>query len=208
MECWLKSSREEQSWGQQAAETDNNQGPGTSFTIISSSSSSSHVQSPASPPDPDSLGSGVVDLTLWPPGECSLGLGYNLGFIRQEALSQAALCLIILGSSLFTGHSPEQTHQHSILLTPSQAYDQYLQLTTLFIQIHLNCPDRRWLEVKIYFNIQDLQAICRFLFLVLLRRPSSFYTQIKKNMYSVKGSAINTKIVKKAITYSVKTFEI
>lgn len=73
-----------------------------------------------SSPDPDSLGSGVVDLTLWPPGECSLGLGYNLGFIRQEALSQAALSLIILGSSLFTGHSTEQTHRHSILLTLSQ----------------------------------------------------------------------------------------
>ncbi len=82
-----------------------------------------------SSPDPDSLGSGVVDLTLWPPGECSLGLGYNLGFIRQEARSQAALCLIIPGSSLFTGHSPEQMHQHSILLTPSQSNNQYLQLT-------------------------------------------------------------------------------
>lgn len=95
-----------------------------------------------SSPDPDSLGSGVVDLTLWLPGECSLGLGYNLGFIRQEALSQAALCLIIPGSSLFTGHHPEQTHQRSILLTPSQSHNQYRQLTTLFIQTHLNCPEQ------------------------------------------------------------------
>lgn len=99
-----------------------------------------------SSPDPDSLGSGVVDLTLWPPGECSLGPGYNLGFIRQEALSQAALCLIILGSSLFAGHSPEQTHQHSILVIPPQSHNQYLQLTTLFIQIHLNYPERKMMK--------------------------------------------------------------
>lgn len=51
MECWLKSSREEQGWGQQAA--DNNQVPGTSFSIIIIiliRGSSSRVQSPASPP--------------------------------------------------------------------------------------------------------------------------------------------------------------
>lgn len=96
-----------------------------------------------SSPDPDTLGSGVVDLTLWPPGECSLGLGYNLGFIRQEALSQAALCLIIFWFSMFTGHSPEQTSQHSILLTPSLSSNQYLQLTTLFSKYILTAPSRR-----------------------------------------------------------------
>lgn len=55
MECWLKSSREEQGWGQQAADTDNNQVPGTSPAIISS-----HVQSPASPP--------LQTQTLWGQG--------------------------------------------------------------------------------------------------------------------------------------------
>lgn len=70
MECWLKSRREKQGWGQQAAETDNNQVPGTSFAIIIIivviSSSSSHVQSPASPLQTQTLwGQG---LWTWPCG--------------------------------------------------------------------------------------------------------------------------------------------
>lgn len=54
----------------------------------------------------------------WPcgsPGGCSLGLGYNLGFMQQEAPSQAALCLI---SCLCERGTAQRQHQHSILLTP------------------------------------------------------------------------------------------
>jgi len=45
MECWLKSSREEQGWGQQAAETDNKQVHGTSLTISSMFSLLHHLLS-------------------------------------------------------------------------------------------------------------------------------------------------------------------
>ena len=79
MECWLKSSREEQGWGQQAAETDNNQVPALPLAI---SIISSHVQPPClnllSRPRLSGVRGRGLD-PLWPPGECSLGLGYNLG---------------------------------------------------------------------------------------------------------------------------------
>lgn len=52
------------------------------------------------------------------PGGCSLGLGCNLGFIRQKAPARPALCFIIPESSVSTAQCPDQTHQHSILLTP------------------------------------------------------------------------------------------
>lgn len=64
--------------------------------------------------EPDSLGSGAVDLTLWPSGERSLGLGDNLGFIQLEAVSPVALCLIIMvWSALF-----RPLHEELSLLTP------------------------------------------------------------------------------------------
>lgn len=63
MECWLKSSREERGWGQQTA--DNNQVPGTSSSIIIISSS--HVQSPVSPPLQTQTLWGQRSWT-WPPG--------------------------------------------------------------------------------------------------------------------------------------------
>lgn len=83
------------------------------------------MRSAASPPlQTQTLwGQGAVDLTLWPPGECSLGLGNNLGFIQQEAQSQAALSLIMVRSSLFYPEREALTE-----LTPSQSHNLYLQL--------------------------------------------------------------------------------
>lgn len=119
---WLKSSGEERGRGRRRL---------TTSTVIGGSRGHVRASRLASSPDPDSLGSKVVDLTLPPrsqppsflpssplPGGCSLGLGCNLGFIRQKAAAQAALCFIIPQSSVLTAQCPDETHQHSILLTP------------------------------------------------------------------------------------------
>ncbi len=163
MECWLKSSREEQGWGQQAAETDNNQVPGTSFTIIiiSSSSSSSHVQSPVSPP--------LQTQTLWGQGSWTWPCG------PQENVHLAWGIIW----DLFGRRPCLRQHYASLSLDPpcSQGTAQSRRINTPFY-LHLHNPtintsnwqhysfkyiltalNRRWLQMKIYFNIQ---AICRF----------------------------------------------
>lgn len=137
MECWLKSSREEQGRGQQAAETDNNQVPGTSPAIISRS----HVQPPASPPPQAQTLRGQRCWT-WPYGprenvHLVWGVIWDLFSSRPRLRQNYAS----LSSSPLCSH--DTVHQHPSLLTPSQCYNQYLQMTTLFSQTHLHCTEQK-----------------------------------------------------------------
>lgn len=112
MERWLKSGWEEHWRGQRAAGTDSER-VGSGYFLPEHHHCGVHA--PVSE-RPDELGSGAVDLTLWPSGERSLGLGNNLGFIQQEAVSPPALCLIIIvWPSVF-----RPQHKELSLLTPSK----------------------------------------------------------------------------------------
>lgn len=110
MEGRLKSSSEEQGRGRRAAAADNKL----------QHSGSSHVQPPLPRPRlPGVRGCelDLVSLSIPPlPGGCSLGLGYNLGFIWQKAPAQAALCFIMPEPSVFTAQCPDASALH--LLTP------------------------------------------------------------------------------------------
>ena len=124
MECWLKSSREEQGWGQQAAETDNDQVPGTSLSIINiSNSSSSHVQSPASPP--------LQTQTLWGQGSWTWPCG------PQENVH--LVCGIIW--DLFGRRSCLRQHYASLSSVPlcSRGRAQSRHINTPFY-LHLQTP--------------------------------------------------------------------
>lgn len=132
MECWLKSSREEQGWGQQAAETDNNQVPGTSLAIISRS----HVQPPDSPP-PQTQTLWGQRLWTWPYGPRE-NVHLVWGIIWDLFSSRPCLRQNYASLSLSPLCSHDTVHQHCSLLTPSQCYNQYLQMTTLFSQTHLH----------------------------------------------------------------------
>lgn len=121
MECWLKSSMEEQGWGHQAAETDNSLVPGTSLTTIISRS---HVQPPASPPLHTQTRLGQRSWT-WPDGpqedvysvwDMIRHLFSRRPRLRQNyaSLSSSPLC------------SLDTVHQHSSLLAPSKSCNRYI----------------------------------------------------------------------------------
>lgn len=186
MECWLKSSREELGWGQQAAETDNNQVPGTSSSIIISSG---HVQSPASPR--------LQTQTLWGQGSWTWPCGpqENVHLVRGIIwdLFGRRPCLRQHYASLSSGPLCSQgTAQSTRINTPFYLYLRNPTINTSNWQHYsfkyiLTTLNGRWWKVYIHLNIP---AMSRPLFLM---RNMVLYANIKYKC-RVKLSMINAKM--------------
>lgn len=175
MKCWLKSSREEQDWGQQAAETDNNQVPGTSLAITTSRSSS-HVHSPVSPP--------LQTQTLWGQGSWTWPCGpqENVHLVwgiiwdlfsrrprlRQHyaSLSSGPLCSRGTAQSRRV-NTPFYIHLHNPTINTSNWQRHSFKYTS-------SALNWKWLEDRIFFYVH---AICKKIYI------SCLFFCIQRNIY-------------------------